>query len=420
MTLDTAALGEAFARSGKKQWLLAQQLGVHPRTLSRWLLGRVNSVEAETLDRLAQALDSPPASFMVANAAPSSTAGARQTAARAVGESDLLALLSPSGDWALAEKLALALLEPGLSSAQRGRLLNILSIACWRQGRFGVSRRYAEDALVAGQAGRARGVIAKARFNLATLDSFQGRFAAAVEQFELCVRLPRAFEKERDLGSALANLSMAYRDVARLDDALAAQDRAEAIFRSLRAQFNQAISCAQYFVILSEMGRFKEALRQAQRGQAIGLRIGDSFKPNQMAICQADCLALLGEPASALEMLRPALPWLPTGGRADPELHIAASRVLRLASRPAEAQGLLEAGWADARKLPLARGLWLMERARLALAITEVEAETHWRRKANRVFRNHGLLRRIRRTRVAEQGAMFVAEAAPKPLRRGR
>lgn len=408
VSIDREKLALQFARSGKKQWLLAQQIGVHQRTLSRWLLGRVQRVQPESLKRLATQLGCRLSDLRAAEAHPMSTAASRLEAVRAISGSDLLALLSPSGNWSLAEKLTHALLDPSLRPEQRGRLLNILSIACWRQGRYRAARLHAEAALKAGQEGKSRGVAAKALFNLATLDSLQGRYESAVARFEECVASRTDFETERDFGSALANLSMAYRDLAQLEDALETQRRAARIFRRIAARFNYAVSCAQHFMILLEMGRLREALRFAERGAAVGNAIADTLKPGQMMICQADATALLGDTQSALRLLTPALDCLPKAGAIDPELHIASARVMRLAGHLEQAQARLDAGLADVRRAPLSRGLWLLERARLALSKSDAQGERLWRTKANRVFRECGILRRVRREVVAEQGRMFV------------
>lgn len=405
VSIDPAKLAAELARSGQKQWLLAQQIGVHPRTLSRWLLGRVKRLDRDSLSRLAKVLGCTEQRLQANVGASAPGPSARAAAARAVSESDILALLSPSGNWPLAEKLVLGLLEPELEPAQRGRLLNMLSIAYWRQGRFKPARMQAEEALAIGLDAGEPAIAVKARFNLATLDSFQGRFAEARLGFEKCVEKPEDFASERDFGSALANLSMAYRDLGSFEEALATQSRAAAIFRRIRARFNLAISFAQYYTILAEMGRYTEALRFTLKGRKIGLSIEDVFKPRQMAICQAQALALLGKAEPARQLLQQELPWLPTGGRADPELHLAAARVLRLGGDLLGAGRLLEAGRADAGRLPLVRGLWLLEQARLALARGDEAEERQWRAKANRLFRRYGLDERMAKTTVTEYGA---------------
>jgi transcriptional regulator with XRE-family HTH domain len=143
--LDTHALVARFEASGLKQWALAERLGVHRKTVSRWLTGRIQRVERVNAEALAQILACPLDALLVGDGAVYATAAEQARAASLVRERELVELLSPTADWELAERLVKATLRPELALDDLGRLYNLLSITAWRQQRYDEARGHAEQ-----------------------------------------------------------------------------------------------------------------------------------------------------------------------------------------------------------------------------------------------------------------------------------
>jgi tetratricopeptide (TPR) repeat protein len=309
--LDTHALVERFDACGMKQWLLAREMAVHPRTVSRWLMGKVRRISRENLERLAAELSCRPEDI----AAPEgsevyATREEQRRAATLISESDLLHILSPSENWKLVERLIKATLEPDLPLSELGRLYNLLSIASWRQAKYEEARRHAERALEIGEQIGLNPVRLKALFNLATIDSFEGKCREALAGYIACLEQPQHFERERDHGSALGNLSMTYRDFARFEEALATQAEAVAIYRRLNMQFNLAISFTMYSLIYIELGLPEQAFAAMEESAAHARTAGFARQLMQLDFQHAEVDALRGDIPAALRRIESGLPQL--------------------------------------------------------------------------------------------------------------
>ena len=406
--LDTHALVERFEASGMKQWLLARELSVHPRTVSRWLMGKVRRISRENLERLAAALACNPQDILAPEGAEVyATREEQRRAATLISESDLLHILSPTENWKLVERLIKATLEPDLPLFELGRLYNLLSIAAWRQANYVEARRHAERALEIGEQLALHAVRLKALFNLATIDSFEGNSISALAGYQACLAEPLHFERERDYGSALANLSMTYRDFARFEEALAMQDRAVEIFRRLKMNFNLAISYSMYALIYLELGLHDAVLAALEEGAACARETGFARQLVQLELYRAEVEAAQGDTEAAIARIEKALPQLAAFEGYDPEMHEAAARVYRRAGRTAEAQLQITKGLALMGQYPLLAAMLLQERARLALALGDPAEEERQRSAANAVFLAAGLEGRVRASVIAEYGEMF-------------
>jgi tetratricopeptide (TPR) repeat protein len=406
--LDTHALVERFEARSIKQWLLARELSVHPRTVSRWLMGKVRRISRENLERLAAALSCKPDDILAPEGAEVyATREEQRRAATLISESDLLHILSPTENWKLVERLIKATLEPDLPLYELGRLYNLLSIAAWRQANYEEARRHAERALEIGEQLSLSAVRLKALFNIATIDSFEGDSRAALAGYIACLEEPAHFERERDYGSALANLSMTYRDFARFEEALDAQDKAVEIFRRLKMNFNLAISYTMYTLIYLELGLLDAAMAAIEASRECAREAGFSRQLVQLEIHLAEIEAARGESSAAIERIERALPQLIAFEGYDPEMHEAAARVYRRAGRLNDAAVQLQLGLSRMEQYPVMAAMLLQERARLALASGDSAEEERQRTAANAVFLAAGLDGRVREEVIAEYGEMF-------------
>jgi len=408
--LDTDRLVREVRELGLRQWALARLVRVSRKTVSRWLTGKVRRITAHNLERLAEALGCRPGELTLPESAPPyATRADQRHAAELSLDRDLVQLLSPSGDWELAEGVLRAALEPNLPPGRLGRLLNQLSITAWRQERYdegyALARRAAE---IGGRIGD-EAVRVKAAANMATVDSLVGRHTDALEGYEWCLERAGSFETARDHAGVLTNVSMVYRDFARFTGSVAAQREAIRLFTGLELPFNLSIAHTCLGVILTEWGRLDEAGLALEESRRRAGAANFSQKLVTLNFYEADVAVLGGDLDRAGELVAEGLRGLGDIEHYDPACLEITARCRRLAGDFGGAARSIAGGLERSRKLLPARALLLQERARLALALGDESGEERHRGEANKIYERTGLDKRIRRETVAEYGRMFTA-----------
>jgi transcriptional regulator with XRE-family HTH domain len=407
--LDTDRLVREVRELGLRQWALARLVRVSRKTVSRWLTGKVRRISVHNLERLAGALGCRPDELTLPESAPPyATRADQRHAAELSLDRDLVQLLSPSGDWELAEGVLRASLEPNLPPERLGRLLNQLSITAWRQERYDEGYALARRAAAIGGRIGDEAIRVKAAANMATVDSLIGRHRDALEGYEWCLARAGCFETARDHAGVLTNVSMVYRDFARFAESVAAQREAIRLFGGLALPFNLSIAHACLGVILTEWGRLEEAALSLEESCRRAEAANFSQKLVTLNFYTADVAALEGGKDRAAELIAEGLRGLGGLEHYDPACLEITARCRRLAGDFDGAVRFLAEGLERSRKLLPARALLLQERARLALALGDAAGEERYRGEANDVFASTGLEKRVRREPVAEYGRMFT------------
>lgn len=160
---DTVPLNSHFVLRrievlGLKQWWLARELGVSEKTVNRWLTGRVKRVARYNAESLARQLGCRVEDVILPDETDVyATREEQRVAAGLLQERDLLGLLSPSDNWALAESLIKATMQPDLPLGHLGRLYNLLKRAVKATEGFPIpiARLLLEGARLAAAAGDA-------------------------------------------------------------------------------------------------------------------------------------------------------------------------------------------------------------------------------------------------------------------------
>jgi len=407
--LDTHAFLRLLEAGGVKRTWLAARVGVAPKTVSRWATGKVKRLARANAEALAEVLGCDLAEITASDEADVlATREEQRMAARLIQHQDLLELLSPSDDWALAESLIRATLQPDLPLRDLGRLYNLLATAAWRQGKY---------ADASGHAGRAReiaertgdaGVLSGAAYNQAVIDSLTGDLAAAIAGYERCLERD-AFDSPRERGKVLSNLADGYRSLLRLDESVAAQREAIAVFEGLGLDQNLAIAFVNLGAVLTEAGRPAEAGEAYARGEDHARRARYARGVDCAPFYRADALALQGEAAVARDLVREALPTLARHAVYDLGCHAIAARVLRRAGDLDGAAAQVAEGLRRAEPFPELLGAMRLEEARLALARGDAAGEARAREAANAAFRRAGLAVRVRERPVVEHGAVTTS-----------
>ncbi len=408
LPLHTHFLAQRVAELQMKQWALARLVGVSRKTVSRWLTGRVTRIARHNAERLCEILGCRIEELTVSDALPlHATIIEQRAAADLLEEHDLVALLSPSGNWELAEGLIRATLHPDLPPAHQGRLLNLLSITAWRRGRFVEGRERAVQARRAGEEARDGGVQVKAAANLATIDSLTGRHAEALAGYQFCLEHADQFALPRDHAGVLTNISMVYRDFARFEESLHYQEEAIRVFTALDLPFNLAIAYLCLGVIATECGQWDRAAQALRSSRTHAEDARYALHLTVLPFYEADVAALQGDLETAAGHLATGLMGIADEVHYDPACHEIAARIARLRRDLEEAEAQLEAGMARARDLLPARALLLQERARLADAREDRAGARRACEEANRIFRETGLEARIMPAPLAEYGHLF-------------
>jgi tetratricopeptide (TPR) repeat protein len=412
--LNGPAVAKRVAELEIKQWWLARMIGVDRKTVSRWLTGKVKRIARENARRLAEHLQCDVEDLTVSDEADVlATREEQRRAATLLQERDLLQLLSPSDDFALAERLIKAVLQPDLPLPDLGRLYNLLSVAAWRQGHYDEGRAHAERAREIARRAGDRTIEWRARLSLATVASFVGDPAEATAEYERCVARPENFGSERDRAGTHTNLAMVYREAGRLEEALGQQWLSIRAFEPLGLPFNLALAWTGLGIIRIERGDLAEAREAMTEARTLGTAAGAARVVVTADVYLAEIASLEGETLEARRRLDEAFPALTAFEVHDLGCDEAAVRILRRAGDLEAARERFETAHEAARPLPVLHGLLLMERARLALAEEDEDGESRWRRRANEVFTDLGLMRRVRRTPVVEQGRMFRTGGSP-------
>lgn len=405
VALDTHFLVRRLEVLGLKQGWVAERLGVARKTVSRWVTGKVKRIARESAEALAELLECPLERLTVADEADVlATKEEQRRAATLIQQRNLLELLSPSDDWALAESCIKASLQPDLPLRQLGRLYNLLSTAAWRQGNYDEGARHAARAGEIGEQTGDRRVSVGAIYNQAVIDSIRGDLRGVLAAYEACLAEPEAFETRRDHAKVLSNVGDAYRSFLRFEESIAAQRQSIDLFAELGLDLNLAIAHVSLGVACAEAGRLEEAAQAyeqaAEHAQRAGYRRGVDCAP----IYRADPLSLAGEREAARAQVVEALPALAQHTVYDLGCHQIAARVLRRAGDRAGARTQLDEGLRRAADFPPLLGELHQEEARWARASEDAAVEQRAREAASAAFAAAGLEVRIPRGPTEEHG----------------
>jgi tetratricopeptide (TPR) repeat protein len=413
--LDAHFVARRVEVLGVKQWWLARMIGVDRKTVGRWLSGKAKRIGRRNAEKLAANLECSLDDITVPDGVDAYATREEQRAAAALlREKDLLQILSPSDNWALAERVIKATMHPDLPLRDLGQLYNLLSIAAWRQGNYDEGAAHAERARETGEKLGDAAIVLNATQNLATVDSLLGRNVRALEGYEKCLSRPEYFDTKRDHAKALSNVAMVYRDFARFGESVAAQAKAIKMFEELALPFNLAIAWLGIGDVLTELGYFSGARAAVEKARRYAAEAGYEKALVTLLFYLGDVACLQGDLGAARELVEAGVDGLQKYEVYDLACHEIAARFYRRAGELGEAARRVAYGLAAAEGFPNLCARMLQERGRLAIAEGDPAAEVRWRREANAVFEGTGLGARTRAEPVAEYGAMFPVDRGTK------
>lgn len=359
--INATEIKRIAVEKGLKQWWIAEKLGVHRKTVVRWMNGRVRRTTPDVARALAEILGCHLDRILARSEAELfSTASDQKAAAAVLRTSALLDRLGPADEWDTVETLLKAVLLPDLPAAAYGDLLNNLSIACWRQSKIPQASAYAERAREIGDRAGEPAVYGNALLNIANIESWNGRTLRALRTYQECLSHDASLEPRR-VGSALNNTAAVLWEVGRTDESIRYLQRAIRVFARHGRGMNRSIAQAQMALILLEKGEYTDALSNARLARDFA--DDDHYgRGRQTAILiEAEAHAAEGRYASARAAVRSAFEQRARPQIMEPLIYEIAARALRRSGCLDEAQTLIQRGLAYAHGFPVSEAALLRE-----------------------------------------------------------
>jgi tetratricopeptide (TPR) repeat protein len=348
VALDTSFVETRMAELGLKQYWLAEQLGVSPRTVLRWVNGQVRSIRREHVSALAQHLQcredelSPPSTDIVDDAA-----GA---AARAIAEDDLLVLLAPSSSYAMAETLIKASLDAAGTRHTLGKLLVMLSIAVGRQFRRDEAIEHAQRAACIGREIGNRVIAARAGYAEAWARLYAGEIAEAHRLFQSAVDELVYLGEPADAAMAWFGLGSCQGFEGAHELGLRSLDEAIAALEPLDRPVDLSMPLYVRGVMLLDVEQLDEAAASLERSRDLAARVGWKSGIGRATATLAEIAARRGAVADAVELYEHALAILANEGFIHPMVFLAGARTFRIAGDLPRARAEIERGLASAQR----------------------------------------------------------------------
>ncbi|WP_324961940.1 helix-turn-helix transcriptional regulator [Oligoflexus sp.] len=410
--IDTEFLGQEIKKQGIKLWWLAEQIHVDRKTVSRWVNGKVKWMREENLLATAGILQCEPNRLRAeANTLLYATEYEQTNAAKLVHTEKLLAALTPSGKFDLAEQLIKSLLKPHLPLHLLGSLYLELATCCWQQNKLNKAERYAQHALDISVQADEPLLGLRAQQTLIIIYSKGGQLTKADEYIETCLSHPlidqdpqiRArvlFDKSNTLAHAGASIAL-IKDFRLQAHALFEESGTMTPIQNSTVWYGMAI----FLIEAGHLQDAEDALRKAQksahevdyqRGLCFGYLI-EALLKSQQSMHQ-----------DAVERLDHIYPQLEHGDTGMYEA-IGAS-ILRQAGRTHEAEGMARKGLQSFNKV---------FRAHNHLELAEIFRERNQRhlcqehvQEALSLYQDAGAWGRLKRLR--ESRLYALSEALPQ------
>lgn len=250
---------------GWEQWWIAERLGVHPRTVSRWLSGRTPRIRRRHLAALAEllAIDQ---RFLIAVEDDEDADTDLDAAREAIEQNNLTELLTPSGELETAERIVRALLHGERDPRRRASLLVQLAIALFRQGKYSASYGAASQAYsLAERTGEPRTEL-RATMLLGHHYFASGDLPRCIETYRHCLDTARSLNDDLNVAANISNLGDVLRDEGDFGEARLLIEDAIARYGALGRALNASIAWAH----LCEL-EFEAGTREAQTRAVLGL-----------------------------------------------------------------------------------------------------------------------------------------------------
>jgi tetratricopeptide (TPR) repeat protein len=362
VALDTSFVETRIAALGLKQYWLAEQLGVHPRTVLRWVNGQVRRIQREHLIALAHHLQCSEAELSPGD---DESEDPRAEAARRLVDDDILTLLTPSGSFPMVETLIAATLDAAITPHTRGKLLVMLSIAVGRQFRGEDAIVHARAAAEVGHALGNRVIVARAGYAEAWARLYGGEIAAAHALFQRAVDELDYLGEPADAAMAWFGLGSCQGFAGDHTAGLHSLDQAVARLDPQERPVDASLPLYVRGVMLTDVGRYDDARRDLERSRELAASVGWKAGMGRAMAAMADVQARRGAITEAVALYGEAMALFGEAPFVHPMVFIAGARVYERAGDKARARVEVERGLTMAEKFQAEREALLSLRREL-------------------------------------------------------
>lgn len=375
--LNAVFLKNQLLELGLKQWWLAEQLGVDRKTVSRWVNGKVKSVQKENAEALCQVLDCKLEEITTQSVADQlATAEEQKAAAKLLASSSLVEKLGPIGEWDVIESLLKATIVPDLPLQVLGELYDMLTIAAWRQSKVDDADVYNHKALEVGEKSGDKNLYGCALISQANIYSWRGYTESAIETYKKCLEYEDYIDAKA-LGSIYSNLGATYYEAGDLQAGKENQLLAIKQFGKLGKSMNFSIAYGHISMIELQLGNIDEA----EKNNSLAMKFAeeDNFL-RSIAMCtlvQAEIHAHRGEREKAIELKEQAFKAFADLSIAEGLNYEYAGRIYRLLGEFDLAREHLEKGIELSKEFPVYQAAIYLEMLVLLKQFDKSEDEIH-------------------------------------------
>lgn len=415
-TLNQHALAERLRELGLKQYWVADRVGVTKLTVNRWLTGRVRRISRDNLSLLAKVLDCEPEALVYQDVLDvHATQQEQSEAARLLVSRQSVELFMASGKHDIYEKLAKAVIHPNLPLRDLMQIYSTLTTAAYEQGKLEDTRNYARLYLdYALRCGDSREELS-ARSGIAACEGALGRLAEAIESLSDLVSAAESLGKRAGYGTALCNLSHAYRLQGEMGKALEAVARLNAYVADKGDSRIAGEAAARSASLALELGYWDIARRQQQRFAMIAGSLATPQERTVTSLVELLAASLAGEPVGELALSHlirdfSALPIRPEMTIAWPAI------ILRRLGSAERARSYLRESEQEGRLRIYDPPFVLHERARCANALGENGEALRLMAEANVAYASLGMPKRQQPDPGLEFGSEFKRPPGAKRI----
>ena len=184
-TLNQHVLAESIREGQLKQWWIARQIGVKPRTVSRWLTGKVRQISRDNLTRLAAVLNLEEDLLVQQSSVEHyATQQDQNMAARLLTELHTQQLFIRGQQYSSYESLLKSVLHPNASTADLMRIYSSLMMATAEQGNFEMARYYGQRSTECAEQLGDTTQLLSVRASLCAVDGASGNLEQAIHGLE--------------------------------------------------------------------------------------------------------------------------------------------------------------------------------------------------------------------------------------------
>lgn len=391
LILNSSFLRDRLTELDIKQWWLAEQVGVDRKTITRWIQGKVKSIQPANAKALTDILNCEMSDLCLNDEASQlATMEDQKIAAQLLQTSSIIDKLGPIGEWNVIEGLLKAIIVPNLPLQVIGDLYNQLTIACWRQSKIDQALTFNNKALEIAKKLNDKTILASALLSKANILSWRGETESSILTYNECLSLKK-FLQIRTLGSIFSNLGAVYYETGDLAAGLEYQKKAIEQFEVYGKAMNLSIAHTHIAMIYLQMLDLISS--EAACLQSIEYAKQDEYKRGiQMGqLILAELYARTGRQSEACIMIKKTLFEFQKMNIEEGLNYEYAGRVFRIAKDFAQAKIFLQRGIEITHDYPIYQAALYQELAQLAVDSKaphqEIVAAAH---SAKQIFQNCG------------------------------